>query len=196
MKKICFDVDDVLLSSQNVLLSFLEKEYNKKLTTEDVTHWMFYHENYPKIVEYFKKQEFYTNNKPIDGMDEVLKFALDNFKEVYFVTSSHPDIIDIKNKTLKKYYGDIQGYEKIQIHHVGLKTDDNDLDHSKAALCQEGILIDDALHNIKETLSTKKTKTIIVDFNYGWNQEKIEDDINCFRAKKPIDIIDILKKIN
>ena len=49
-----FDVDSVLLDTEEEILNHIDKVYNKKLTQKDVTHWTFYSENFPAVIDLFQ----------------------------------------------------------------------------------------------------------------------------------------------
>ena len=190
IKTICFDVDDVLLNTQDRIIQKVKELYGDELKISEIDSWDFYERKYPKIIDFFASAELYDeNNKAISGMDFILQASLERY-DIKLVTSTHPNAREAKEKLLRKYFSHVPGFLNVPIHHVELKKQsDKAKKHSKRELCENSILIDDAIHNIEEALLNSNTYCILVDFGYGWNKKDISSYSRTIRATCPSDIL-------
>ncbi|MBT5491929.1 hypothetical protein HOK00_06570 [bacterium] len=186
-----FDVDSVLLDTEEEILNHIDKVYNKKLTQKDVTHWTFYSENFPAVIDLFQDPNLYKNIKAIDGMVETMEKIVEHYghSSIQLVTSSHEKVASSKEKALNSIFGHIKDWEHISIIHVGLKDHDENNPHHKHEHSIHTIMIDDAIHNIEGHINHHSdNKGILVDFGYGWNQDF--EHPNVKRVKSPKELLD------
>ena len=173
-KKVSFDVDSVLLQTEDVILSYIKENYSVDLKTEDVTYWDFYKDNYPTVFTHlFSDASLYEQVPAVSGMERVLEACLDEFggSNIQFVTASHPNMVPSKEGALRKHFGHLSGYDDVEIVHVGMYGDVSTGCHNKFYYTDGSILIDDAIHNIEGHLEyNEKNKALLFDRGYGWNQ--------------------------
>ena len=200
-KLLSFDVDSVLLDTEEVIFERINAVYNRVINAKDVTHWTFYMENFPSILEYFGNPELYEKVKPIYEMIEVMREVIEIYgaNNIQLITSSHSDMKEAKEAALRRFYGHLKDWEKIDIIHVGLKDEDmgegleSNISHHKHVFSENSILIDDAIHNIEDHLNHNHyNEAILVDFGYGWNQNFTHS--RAIRAKSAGSILDIIKR--
>jgi len=190
-----FDVDSVALKTEDSIIEHIEEFHNIKITPKDVTHWGYYTENFPSVINFFSNEKLYEGVKNIKGMDIVIENLIKDFgpNSIQFITSSHSKVKKAKERCLLKNYGHIEDFEKINIIHVGLEGEEG-TNHEKHHFTNQTIMIDDAIHNIEDHLnSNPKHKAILVDFGYGWNQNY--ERKNVYRVKSPEELLNKLLEI-
>lgn len=199
MKKISFDVDSVLFDTEAIIIKEIKEIYGVTITQKDVTHWDFYAENFPKILDKFASNNFYETVKKIEQMDNVLESIIEGYgiNSLQLVTSTHSNVKNSKEEALNRLFSHIKGFEIIPIIHVGLKETGHvggEEVHHKYEYSKNTILIDDAIHNIHDHVEINKgDKGLLVDFGYGWNQNYEND--NVFRVRTPNEIIEKINEI-
>ncbi len=189
-----FDVDSVLLDTEEIIFEYILKNYGKKVTPKDVTHWSYYIENFPSVGEYFGNPEIYEKVLPIVEMIYVMEelVRLYGAECIQLITSSHGLIKEAKEAAINKYYGHIEDWDKIEIIHVGLNHVDDDVPHHKHIFSENTLLIDDAIHNIEDHLEYNyNNHGILVDFGYGWNQDY--KNIRMIRATSAKMVLESIK---
>lgn len=211
---ISFDVDSVLLNLEKHLFEFIEKEYNVKITSKDVDTWEYYAVNFPKVIDLFKTENLYDKVEAIEEMHEVLNTLINKYgaNAIQIITSSHPNVKESKEKALTKFFGNIKGFDRINIIHVGLMGD-TESSHHKFEHSKGTILIDDAIHNNEDHIRKNKNEenicfpgkknkniSLLVDFDYGWNQDETRikdliDNGDLLRVKSAKEIINVVVKI-
>lgn len=200
-KLLSFDVDSVLLDTEEVIFNRIKDEYNVVIGPMDVTHWTYYIENFPSILEYFGNPELYDKVEPIYEMIDVMAEVIELYgaENIQLITSSHSKMKDAKEMALKRFYGHLKDWDKIEVIHVGLKEDESgenhepETPHHKHVFSENTILIDDAIHNMEDHLNYNHYNFgILVDFGYGWNQNFSSD--RAPRAKSPKSILEIIKR--
>ena len=195
-KLLSFDVDSVLLDTEEVIFKYIEKEYGKIITSKDVTHWTYYIENFPSVLEYFGNPEIYQKVEPVQGMIYIMEKVIKNYgsDKIQLITSSHEKIKEAKELAINRFYGHIEGWDNIDVIHVGLDHSSDENCHHKHFFSEDTILIDDAIHNMKDHLSYNHNNMgILVDFGYGWNQNY--EDRRSRRVHSPEDIFKTIKDI-
>jgi len=110
-KLLSFDVDSVILDTEEVIFEYIYKNYGKKITSKDVTHWTYYIENFPSVLQYFGNPEIYEKVKAIAGMIKVMEEVVQEYgiERIQLITSSHEGIKTAKEEAINRYYGHIQG---------------------------------------------------------------------------------------
>lgn len=161
IKKISLDFDSVLWNLEIMARRKIEKHYGKIFLPHQISHFDFY-KDYPEAEKAFSSFEDYQTAEPIQGSVEFLKELITIYGEnnIQIVTSSPVNIIKEKEKLIKEIYN----FENI-IH-----------SHKKSKHTKNTILIDDAIHNIKDHVVTNEQPALLFDLNgtYGWNKEKVE----------------------
>lgn len=194
-KLLSFDVDSVLLDTEEVIFEYVKKNYNTVIGPKDVTHWTYYIENFPSVLQYFGNPEIYEKVEPIYDMIEVMSEVIELYgaENIQLITSSHEAISEAKEDAVNRYYGHLKDWDKIDIVHVGLNHESDGKSHHKHEYSENTILIDDAIHNIEDHLNYNHDNFgILVDFGYGWNQDF--NNNRAPRAKSPSSILDIIKR--
>lgn len=191
-KILSFDVDSVLLDTEEVIFDYIEKNYGKRITGMDVSYWGYYIEHFPSVLQYFGNPEIYEKVNPIYEMIDVMKEVIKVYgaDRIQLITSSHKDIKQAKEDAINKWFGYLDDWDKINIIHVGLSVD-SEGSHHKHEFSEDTILIDDAIHNIEDHIEYNHyNKGILVDFGYGWNQ--VFENSRVIRAKNPKMILDTI----
>ena len=186
MKKISFDVDSVLLDTELVIFDYVWEEYDTRINAKDVTHWSYYIENFPSVSAYFGNPEIYKKVKPVKGMVDVVTRIVKKYgaKSIQLITSSHENVREAKDEALERFYGHIEGWKQIDTIHVGLSHLEGDTSHHKHIYSENTLMVDDAIHNMKDHLDYNHyNKGILVDFGYGWNQNY--EDKRSYRVNSP-----------
>jgi hypothetical protein len=197
-KILSFDVDSVLLDTEEIIFEYIYENYQIKITSKDLTHWTYYIENFPSVLQYFGNPEIYEKVGPIVEMISVMEEVIKMYgaEQIQLITSSHKDIKQSKEDAINKFFGHLTDWEKIDVIHVGLGNfNNNDDSHHKHTFSENTILIDDAIHNIKDHLNyNHNNKGILVDFGYGWNQGF--ENKRATRATSPKMILETIKRLS
>lgn len=169
---ITFDVDSVLLKTEEKILKEIKKLYNKELSLNDITYWNFYKDNYPEVMKLFDDYNFYNDIEPVKYMDYILSNIIKEYgyNNIQIVTSTNKTLKQPKEICLDKHFGKIKNFNKIKIIHVGMYLEEDETNHEKYHYTKNTILIDDGLHNIIDHLEYNKNHALLIDYNYGWNK--------------------------
>ena len=169
---ITFDVDSVLLQTEEKIIREIKRIYNKEITLMDITYWNYYKDYYPEVMKALEDINFYNDIKPINEMYITLEKIIERYgyKNIKFVTSSNNILQEQKEICLNRHFGNIKNFNKIEIIHVGLFLNQTDTHHEKYHYTKDTVLIDDAIHNIEPHVYINNKEAILVDFGYGWNQ--------------------------
>lgn len=193
---ISIDVDSVLLKTEEKIIEYIFEKYNKKISLKDISYWNYYKDNFPSVLNLFNDINFYNNIEMIADMDYVLENIINKYgyKNIQFVTSSTNISAKSKENVMFKHFNHINNFSKIEIIHVGLYDEtDNSTKHEKYHYTKNTILIDDAIHNVDQHINNNKKEALLIDYNYGWNQN-YQNDL-CFRINKQQDILNTLNKL-
>ncbi len=193
---ISLDVDSVLLKTEERVLEEIKNLYNIKLDLKDITYWNFYKDHYPLVLDFFNNTKFYDNVDKIDNMDIVLNSLIKKYgsNNIQLVTSSNEILAKQKEACLFKNFSNINHFNKLKIIHVGFYDEDEiNTQHEKYHYTKGTILVDDAIHNIESHIINNNKEALIVDFDYGWNQNFEHKLVQ--RVKTPFEIIDNINNL-
>ena len=89
--KITFDVDSVLLKTEERVLEEIYKIYGVNLNLKDVSYWNFYKDKYPLVLNFYNDKDFYKYVDKIENMDLVLDKLIKKYgyNNIQLVTSSN-----------------------------------------------------------------------------------------------------------
>lgn len=175
MKKISLDFDNVLFDLESLNIKTVKELYGVDMTAMDIDNWDFYPNNYPLIKNIWGDWDLYKKGSFFEGDQNFVQTLQKQF-EVQIVTASYETIEDQKDELIHNRYGDI----KIIHTRTG-----------KAPYTQDSILVDDGLHNITDHININGLPAILVDRQYGWNQ-----DYKHVLATRASDYDSILSQIN
>lgn len=175
-KKVFIDFDNVVYDLEKKNCQVVKDIYGVDLTPLDIHNWDFYRTHYPEVVNVWHNWDQYKDTSFFPGDVEFIE-QLQAKYDIAIVTASADEIIEPKDRMIYHRYGDIQ------IIHAKIK-------HLHTS---EGILIDDAVHNILGHVQNNKMPGIIVDRGYGWNQDFEHELVT--RATNFDAILKILKEI-
>lgn len=133
--KVGLDVDDVLLPCVELAVEWANRDYNfnPPLTVDEVKTWSASGARTDVILEYFNKEEFFKNQKPLKGAKEFVR-KLSKRAEIFIVTAISPLYMGIRANQIKKFFPEIKSENFIPAY----RKDVVDLD----------FLLDDGAHNI------------------------------------------------
>jgi len=177
---IYLDFDEVLYNTSSVALQQISKHHGKEFTKEDVNHWNFYHA-YPEAFEVFTNINLYQQVEYFNGVRGFVERLLQLSDELNIIThTQNTEIEAYKEVIIEDEFGDlISGV--IHTRHKHKYAD------------KDSILIDDALHNVRDFVHNGGN-AILVDFGVcGWNQER--PGYNIARCKSYTEIIDQVKRL-
>ncbi|MFZ2523259.1 MAG: hypothetical protein WAW92_02620 [Minisyncoccia bacterium] len=172
MKKIGFDLDDVLLNLSDPLREFLNIKYTRSVKREDLKD--FYIESIYGIErEIFKKDiaDFYLHNdhinsSPINGAVEVVEQL--SKKYILEIVTAKPDsLAEITEQWLLKHFPNM-----FKVVHFANHHHDNHKKRLKSEIClveNISVFIDDSLDNAKD-LSSSNIPVLL--FDAPWNQSE------------------------
>lgn len=188
--KITFDVDSVLLKTEERVLEEIYKIYGVNLNLKDVSYWNFYKDKYPLVLNFYNDKDFYKYIDKIENMDLVLDKLIKKYgyNNIQLVTSSNEILKNQKEEALNRHFNNVQNFNKLNIIHVGFYDEDEiNLGHEKHFYTKDSILIDDAIHNIQGHIENNNNIGLLVDYGYGWNQNFQHPLVK--RVHKPLDIL-------
>lgn len=175
------DIDNVLNNLCEAVLSVYNEDAADNLKVKDIK--TYYIENFVKLEFKENFNSYFLNRrvwKRIQLIEDCQKYIAKLFREgneIIFITSTEPQNLPKKANWLKRNFPFIN--IRKALYSCPRKQYMSGID----------ILIDDASHN----LYNSNYKGII--FDYPWNRNFKEDNINYFRAKNWKDIYDIINKI-
>lgn len=175
MKKISLDFDNVLFDLESLNIKTVKEIYGVNMTAIDIDNWDFYQNNYPLIMNIWGDWNLYSKGSFFDGDQDFVQTLKKQF-EVQIVTASYETIEKQKDEMIYNRYGDI----KIIHTRTG-----------KAPYTKDSILVDDGLHNVTDHININRMPAILVDRQYGWNQNYIHA-----LATRASDYDSILRQIN
>lgn len=186
---ITFDVDSVLLQTEEKIIREIKRIYNEEITLMDISYWNYYKDRYPKIMDLFNCKNFYKDISPVNNMNIILGKIIKKYgyNNIQLVTST-PNTLKIpKEECLNKHFGNIKNFSKIEIIHVGLYLDELNTNHEKHHFTKNTVLIDDAIHNIDSHVKNNNKEALLIDYGYGWNQNYSHNLVT--RIKNPNEIL-------
>ena len=176
MQRISIDFDNVLYNLEGLNCKVTKDIYGVEITPKDIAYQDYYLDHYPEESKIWSSFEEYSKGSFFQGDKDFIE-ELKNKYELQIVTASAIEISEEKDKMIYERYGDIK------IIHTKEKYI-----HTK-----DSILIDDAIHNIKDHIEKNKDPGILVDRGYGWNQNfEIVPRVSSF--KEIIKEIDKLRR--
>lgn len=181
--KIYVDMDSTLVDLMSNWIDWLNKEKSVKVTTKEIIHWDYIAETFGEEANNFwKTKGVYNNVKPINGSVEfmyILQKMYDK-ENVVIISKCVKSNYDEKVKYAEKYFNILPN---------------NFINASdKWQFTSDGILIDDAPHNVIEHSIKNEKPSILFNYRnrYGWanlNKEhklitKCKDYSECLKVIK------------
>lgn len=150
--KVMLDADDVLLACIGQALEWANRDYNfnPPLTIDEVTQWDPCGKRTDVIFQYFKREDFFEAQQPLEGAQEFVK-KLSKIAEVFLVTAIPAEFTGIRFKQLKKFFKEI--------------PEKNFIPAYRKDVVQADFLLDDGAHNI---LASNATYPVLL--RRPWNQ--------------------------
>lgn len=174
--KIGIDLDNVLNNLNQEWIKLYNNDYDDNLAIEDIKDWNLH--KYVKcgkeIYDYLTSSLF-NKLKPLPHSVEVTQRLSEKY-ELFVVTATSPEHLDVKAKWLKKYFPHI--------------PEENLISTTKKYLVNVSILIDDAPHNIESFPNA----TIVLD--YAWNRDlQVSNKHTNWRVYNWLEIEEVIKKL-
>ena len=184
--KICTilcDIDEVVNNLVERLLVEYNRKYNDSLNLNDITKWEIKDFLKPECENIFK--EFGTDDFLFSlGMQpkakEVIEKLMEKYK-FYFVTSTYPDHVRVKDEWLKRIFPKYNSSQLIICH-------DKHLVHGD-------ILIDDCSGNFIMNHSKDSPVKYNFIFDKPWNRDTQEDNKKTFRVHGWEEIYELINKL-
>jgi 5'(3')-deoxyribonucleotidase len=178
-KMIKIDIDDTILDLLNLTLKTIKERENKIINPKNINYWDYYKDKHPYILKTFNDPKTYENIKPIKGSEEFLKKIINEYgiENIEFVTSSPENVLEAKDKAMRKLFKNIKDFETIPIIHVGTTEKEDGLSHNKNYYYINSIVLEDGEHNVELLLEEDpEANVMLIDFaKYGWNQNLKEN---------------------
>lgn len=177
------DFDDVMYGLIEVNIKFIYREYGVLLSPIEVSHWNYLIDKFPRIREVWGNWDEYKHGEVIEGGMEFMSKLNQLFgkNNVNILTASDPRIAEEKDKMIAKLFPGnkvIHAYEAKHLYSAGSVT------------------IDDNIGNVLGHVIHNNCPGIIFDNGYGWNQEKVEDEISgLYRVNNFDSAYDLMKEI-
>jgi len=177
IRKIGFDLDDVLLNFSDPLREYMNKKYSKSVLRSDITGFFTESifgigpEDTVKTIEDFFTHDDHINTLPVEGSRDVIK-RLSQSNELHIVTAKPEHIKEITNIWLEKHF---PGNFK-QVHFANFFG--SQMRRKKSEICLElgvDIFIDDSLDN---AIDISDAGIPVLLFDAPWNQsENIPENV-------------------
>jgi 5'(3')-deoxyribonucleotidase len=185
--KVFLDYDNTLCDLLSPWLDWLKLEKNIRIKQMDIQNWNWISENFGEDTnDYWKTKGIYDNIKPISGAVEfmmVLKKVYGS-ENVFLISNSASNMIREKEAHAKKHFGIEGNY----FQHA-----DNKWEYTS-----DGILIDDAPHNVVAHVMNNNKPAILFNYRnrYGWANVpvKIKNLTTCTDYGKILKVINDNKK--
>ena len=182
-KTILCDVDEVINNLVEKILVEYNKQYNDSLTLNDITDWevkKFIKPECENIFTEFGTDEFLSSLELQPKAKEVIGKLMAKYN-FYFVTSTYPDHVRVKDEWLKR---NIPQYDSGML----VVCRDKHLVHGD-------ILIDDCIGNF--TLDHTKDSPVKYNFIFDkpWNRSVQEDNTKNFRVHGWDEIYELIDKL-
>ena len=182
-KTILCDVDEVINNLVEKILVEYNKQYNDSLTLNDITDWevkKFIKPECENIFTEFGTDEFLSSLELLPKAKEVIGKLMAKYN-FYFVTSTYPDHVRVKDEWLKR---NIPQYDSGML----VVCRDKHLVHGD-------ILIDDCIGNF--TLDHTKDSPVKYNFIFDkpWNRSVQEDNTKNFRVHGWDEIYELIDKL-
>lgn len=182
-KTILCDVDEVINNLVEKILVEYNKQYNDSLTLNDITDWevkKFIKPECENIFTEFGTDEFLSSLELQPKAKEVIGKLMAKYN-FYFVTSTYPDHVRVKDEWLKR---SIPQYDSGML----VVCRDKHLVHGD-------ILIDDCIGNF--TLDHTKDSPVKYNFIFDkpWNRSVQEDNTKNFRVHGWDEIYELIDKL-
>ncbi len=158
--KVYLDFDSTLVTLAEEWIKWLKEEKFIKISTKDILHWNWISDTYGEHVNQFWKTEgIYKNKiKPISGSVEFVNILkkIYGFENVIIISNSARNMVDEKIEFAKKHFNIIPN----NFLHV----------EEKWKYTSDGILIDDAPHNVISHTKNNSKPAILFNYRnrYGW----------------------------
>lgn len=186
--KIYLDFDSTLVDFTKGWIDWLKKEKNIKIKAKDIEHWDWISKHHGEDVNrYWKTSGIYKNDiKPIAGSQEfivILKYLYGE-DNIFIISNSARNMEDEKWEYSKKHFN----FNPSNFIHVA----------DKFKYTSDGILIDDAPHNVVDHVVNNGKPAILFNYRntYGWGklEQKHRLITICNTYADCIGVIDTFKK--
>lgn len=149
---VMLDADDVLLSCIGQAVEWANRDYNfnPPLAIDEVTQWDPSGKRTDVIFRYFKREDFFEAQQPLEGAKEFVR-KLSKIAEVFLVTAIPAEFTGIRFKQLKRFFKEI--------------PEKNFIPAYRKDVVQADFLLDDGAHNI---LASNATYPVLL--RRPWNQ--------------------------
>jgi len=171
IEQVNIDFDDLLYGLLEVNTNFIKREYGISLKREEIVHWNYLIDNFPRIIEVWSNWKEYKEGKMMEGSIEFVNDTNDLFgaKNVNILTASHPNIEKEKDKMISDIF---PGNNIVHAY------------NPKHTYSNNSIMIDDNLDNVSGHATNNSCPGVIFDQGYGWNQKRIEKEISGLHRVK------------
>ncbi len=178
MKKIGFDLDDVLLDMSDLILTHLNTQLNKNISKEDLTTFHYIEEVFGlnedetnKYMEYLYSDAGHKNVRPVTGaVESISRIGKNN--EIYIVTAK-PDTLEKNTKEwLNSHFLPVFKDVHFTNQYMSKKIQKRKSDICEAMGIQ--IFVDDSLSNAKDISSVNIP---VLLFDTPWNQTDVLPDL-------------------
>jgi 5'-nucleotidase len=166
--RIALDVDGPTLALHDEWYKRYNRDYDDNLTVDKVTDWNTHQFVKPecgkKIYDYLQQPDLYAHVPIVTGAAEGIRLLRERGHEVLFVTSCTKGMADQKAEALERFALPAKPTKH------GLLPDDFCVLTDKRWIDAD-LLIDDALHNIKDWVLRRRRAILM---NYPWNQAAVD----------------------
>ena len=185
--KVYVDLDSTLVDLMSEWIKWLNDEKFIKIKTQNILHWEYLSEKYGEHVNDFWKQKgIYNNIKPINGSIEFMYIL----KKMY----GKENVVVISKCVKSNQEEKVKYSEKI----FGVLPNNFINASDKWQFTSDGILIDDAPHNVIDHVKRNNKPAILFNYRnrYGWAniKEKVPFVSKCKDYAECLEVIDKSKK--
>jgi 5'(3')-deoxyribonucleotidase len=164
--KVFLDFDNTLVDLAQGWLDWLAKEKYIKVTTKHIKEWDWLSKTYGEHVnEYWKTPNIYDDIIPIPGsitFVEALK-RIYGRENILIISNSAKNMIDEKTIFAEKYFKILP----TNVLHVA----------DKWKYTSEGVLIDDAPHNVIDHVKANQTPAILFNYRNKWGWANLKEPV-------------------
>lgn len=182
-KTILCDIDEVINNLIERLLIEYNQKYNDNLKFEDIKEWDIEKSLKPECKDFFKEfgtDEILSSLELQPKAKETIEYLMEKYN-FYFVTSTHPNHIKVRDEWLKKK---IPQYNSNQL-----------IVCSNKKLIHGDYIIDDYLNNFVIEHSEDSPVKYNIVFDKPWNRELQEDNVKTFRVQNWEEIKKIIDRL-
>lgn len=166
MKKIFVDYDSTLNNLDDAWVKWVNEKYNQNITRSHIEHWDWMEDYFGiEANDFFKDPKIYSDDVivPISGSQNFMfslcyEYGAEN---VFIITASANGTTNSKDNHIVEYYNGF-GFLRENIIHT----------HDKHEYTKEGIIIDDAVHQVESHCINNNKLGIVFDRDglNGWSK--------------------------